>query len=436
MKLGLSNINKIRQADINLNGLTVIAGTNDSGKSTIGKILFSIIKALDNCKDNSRLIDDTIGKKLRSLYTNLSQFDDLYHTSLKSIIFSISYRNVLRELRDKNTKNSVLSRLSRLKGQLEQTDIKPFHRAVVNNLVSEIQELATEEAAPNGILKREMQAILEAEFVNSVCTHHTSSSRIFFSDESGNENLQVTIQDNLIKEIEGGTGCFLEDVTLVESPLYLHLIDILSTARTFNELKSMDKRLLGIRPLVNYHIKDMAEKLASFKYVGMHTLFQESTDSDEINHITGGYFSFDEDNNNIYWIKGEEKYQVVNVASGIKSFGVMQILKAVNAINERKVLIWDEPENHLHPEWQIRLAALLMEQAKAGVPVLLTSHSPYFIQAIRYFADKMHMNSFVSYYMTDEQKDGTCVLSDCTDDLNKIFFKLAQPLNDIINLGL
>ena len=41
-----------------------------------------------------------------------------------------------------------------------------------------------------------------------------------------------------------------------------------------------------------------------------------------------------------------------------------------------------------------------------------------------------------SYYMTDEQKDGTCVLSDCTDDLNKIFFKLAQPLNDIINLGL
>ena len=109
----------------------------------------------------------------------------------------------------------------------------------------------------------------------------------------------------------------------------------------------------------------------------------------------------------------------------------MQILKAVNAINERKVLIWDEPENHLHPEWQIRLAALLMEQAKAGVPVLLTSHSPYFIQAIRYFADKMHMNS-----LTDEQKDGTCVLSDCTDDLNKIFFKLAQPLNDIINLGL
>ena len=44
MKLGLSNINKIRQADINLNGLTVIAGTNDSGKSTIGKmILFRLV---------------------------------------------------------------------------------------------------------------------------------------------------------------------------------------------------------------------------------------------------------------------------------------------------------------------------------------------------------------------------------------------------------
>ena len=46
MKVELKNINKIRNASIELNSLTVIAGANDSGKSTVGKVLFSTIKAL------------------------------------------------------------------------------------------------------------------------------------------------------------------------------------------------------------------------------------------------------------------------------------------------------------------------------------------------------------------------------------------------------
>lgn len=53
MRLILENINKIKKADIELNGLTVIAGTNDSGKSTVGRVLFSVIKALINGLNNN-----------------------------------------------------------------------------------------------------------------------------------------------------------------------------------------------------------------------------------------------------------------------------------------------------------------------------------------------------------------------------------------------
>ena len=48
MQFKLTNINKIKNATIELNGLTIIAGVNDSGKSTIGKMLFALTKAIGN----------------------------------------------------------------------------------------------------------------------------------------------------------------------------------------------------------------------------------------------------------------------------------------------------------------------------------------------------------------------------------------------------
>lgn len=432
MRLSLSNINKIGKADIKINGLTLIAGTNDSGKSTVGKMLFSIIKALTNSKDSSKSIDDTINTKVKALYRSLSDFDMLYGTSLKKDIFGRNPSIQIARLIKAQSK-VVFEILSRISAAMEEAEIKPLHKAVVNNLISELLVLMKESGTHEGMLKRELQAILKAEFMNSVCTYDTEQSTIVFSDESGSKELSVSLSDNNIKEVRGGNGCFFDDITLIESPLYLHIIDALSSARTFNE----EERgvLASFKPLVNYHIKDFAKKLESFKYSIMDSLFSFD-ETEYMNNITGGCFSFDQDSKNILWIKDDKKFQVVNVASGIKSFGVMQMLKGVESINERKILIWDEPENHLHPEWQIRLAAMLVEEASKGIPILVTSHSPYFIQAIRYYSNKMKMEKFVNYYMADEQENGTCIMNDYTEDLNKIFFKLAQPMNDIINMGL
>lgn len=42
MKLRLKNVGKIREANIKFDGITVIAGENNTGKSTVGKMLFCI----------------------------------------------------------------------------------------------------------------------------------------------------------------------------------------------------------------------------------------------------------------------------------------------------------------------------------------------------------------------------------------------------------
>lgn len=45
MKLSLKNIGKLKNAEIEINGITIIAGENDTGKSTISKSLYSIFNA-------------------------------------------------------------------------------------------------------------------------------------------------------------------------------------------------------------------------------------------------------------------------------------------------------------------------------------------------------------------------------------------------------
>ena len=42
MKLSIKNVGKLKEADVEINGITVIAGENNTGKSTVSKTLFII----------------------------------------------------------------------------------------------------------------------------------------------------------------------------------------------------------------------------------------------------------------------------------------------------------------------------------------------------------------------------------------------------------
>lgn len=52
MEIKVNNIGIVKESRILLNGLTVITGKNNSGKTTIGKALYSTVNALSNIKNN------------------------------------------------------------------------------------------------------------------------------------------------------------------------------------------------------------------------------------------------------------------------------------------------------------------------------------------------------------------------------------------------
>ena len=90
MKLVLKNIGKVQNATVEINGITVIAGENDTGKSTVGKALFSVFNSLYN-------IDEKItAERERSVFNQLqamsreAPFDDYIHINPSELIKEIN----------------------------------------------------------------------------------------------------------------------------------------------------------------------------------------------------------------------------------------------------------------------------------------------------------------------------------------------------------
>ena len=54
MEISIKNIGKVKEANIKIDGITVIARENDTGKSTISKALFTMFNSFYNINDKEK----------------------------------------------------------------------------------------------------------------------------------------------------------------------------------------------------------------------------------------------------------------------------------------------------------------------------------------------------------------------------------------------
>jgi predicted ATPase len=108
MKLNIENFAKIKNANINFNGITVIAGENNTGKSTVGKIMFSLFNSF-NC------MDEKIKKQINfSLINQLLRTTNIEFERL-DVLESISKELIKADLSDgKHSIENTLKNYSRI----------------------------------------------------------------------------------------------------------------------------------------------------------------------------------------------------------------------------------------------------------------------------------------------------------------------------------
>jgi predicted ATPase len=90
-------------------------------------------------------------------------------------------------------------------------------------------------------------------------------------------------------------------------------------------------------------------------------------------------------------------------------------------VAKNTVLIFDEPENHLHPIWQLKLAQMLLKLVEKGVYVMVSSHSPYLIEALKRDADRAKLTDQARFCLAKNR-----TIED-KDSLSEIFEVLAAP---------
>ena len=110
---------------------------------------------------------------------------------------------------------------------------------------------------------------------------------------------------------------------------------------------------------------------------------------------------------------------------------LIERLLSMGLLSSDSIIIFDEPEINLHPEWQLLYAQIVVIlQQVYDIKILLTTHSPYFLKAIKMYAQKDGIMDKCKFYSA-ENIDGNSKMKDVTENTNILFQTLAEPLREL-----
>lgn len=418
MKLHLENIGLIQDATIEMQGITVIAGENGTGKSTVGKALYAIFNSFYEVQEQIRK------ERFQSIENIIQIMYNFYSPRNEKIVNIHGYSVKLLNNRDKYAESP-----EKLKKDLKvMLDIDPdrsglkIDQSRMDDFVGRIVESLkiSDEAILNSLIARK----LDIEFNNQLLN--------VFAEDRGkivlnvqNEKLDIEIEQEKICANRLDFGLHTEAI-YIDDPFVLDNMDIRLHRRPSRRF--MDHRDQLIRKLLyeNEHTSVVDEIVVENRFQKIYNKLQNVCNGRMIRQKSGEVE---------YQPKNTEKsISVKNLSTGLKTFVILKTLLLNGTIEENGMIILDEPEIHLHPAWQLQFAELIVLLSKEfGVNVLLNTHSPYFLRAIQVYSAKYEMADKCKYYMSELVDDKKASIFDVSDDVDKIFEKLAQPLQVLEN---
>ena len=333
MKLVLKNIGKVQNATVEINGITVIAGENDTGKSTVGKALFSVFNSFYNI--DRKIMSERANSIDNQLFALSGDFTPEwfvvtdYSEATKEIIAIGKQKKSEEELR--GIVSGIISEYCEKKLNMPSQDVlNDCTERVIKSLLIPDEE----------ILKNVLQKNIDAEFCGQV-------GNIFFKEESliqlavRNENVEIRFLNNkivdVINPIRFGTETIYMDDPFVVDELSGYTLQSWPRMQIYPDHRSHLKKCLN-SVSSNHNVVD--EIVANKKLEQIYQKISMVCEGDVVKEKLGS----------VGYHIGTYRLEVKNMSTGLKTFAILKRLLTNGCIEMNGTIILDEPEIHLHPE--------------------------------------------------------------------------------------
>lgn len=418
MKLSVKNFAKIKEADIAVDGITVIAGDNNTGKSTIGKVIFSIFNSLSNIEDKIlheriRVIENA---NRSILLNNIDWVEDSRTKAVRNISGILKrISNGVRELISDEIDVSVESIRAIVVESIQLWQSSRLPEELIDEIVESTNEIL---CLPEKTIVEEVIT----SFFNDIF-HSQINSLALGNDLEAILNLEIKGKvDEIIFE-SNECKSYVDEINIIHKAIYIDnpfVIDELSKHNNLSTMNNMLKFLLIDKYKENTLDGIIETVLAKEKLSEIYEKLQTIVNG---NVILGQDAEF--------YLENKEYEKPIcfhNLSTGLKSFVILKMLIEKGCLKDKDVLILDEPEIHLHPQWQVIYAEMIvLLQKQFDLSVIVTTHSPYFVDAINLFSYKYGIDKKVNYYVS-AMENNYVELKCVTDNIEEIYKKMSSPI--------
>lgn len=456
MEFSVRGIGIIKEADIKIDGLTVIAGSNNSGKTTVGRALYSVINAVENLEekqdmDQSAAIVDRISKILRLYRSLLNEYEyrmlgcseernrfitsilDLDHMPIreKTDYYIMLLYQFCDAIREDVLLDYLIGDMKKVPSEFYEEDEKAFcakWEKIKPKALAECQKARDFVNSFHGQNRKDFackmaERTLQVEFMNQIQSIGQSDNEQYSIIKLRNQEenlfeLYISADNIDIEKSEFQNGYFdsvyfIDDPYVIEDPHVYRFIEPRKRTDSYVQSRIVNHRQ-DMRRLMR---KPEGDKKIS------ETLYQEKQLEKvmkQINEIVPGMVS-----RGTYYTS-EMKIKVGNLATGFKIFSIIKKILTENDLSDKTLLILDEPESHLHPEWINRLAEVIVLLVKeCNITVLLTTHSPNFLLAVDALMRKYDIRDKCHFYQTEQEEDHRVKYIERTDSLDDVYADFA-----------
>lgn len=456
MNIHLKNIGIIRDSQICLDGLTVITGKNSSGKTTVGKVLYALIDATNNINLKSELDKKYyVNKKMDDVRVTLSfirrgvdrfflnNVDSNFGKLFSSEIYNENYARMLYdELLKFDVENFVndgvfkesYSRMGfRTQDKQKISDIitDSVKRAIL--ILDHLFETLERDPELVNYTRESINQTLNVEFSEQIQPINNPECQSYielYDDDYSYLKLKI-VNNKIVNEKE---PIFIESpynrVFFVDDPF---ILDKPTVSHQFNRNDENTESVLNTQRILTHNIA-LAKILRAKKST---TVFEDSILSNEladiekqIDEAIPGTVEFNDDGD--FYVQNNKKLKFSNLATGSKVFSIVKTLLKKGLIDKNTLLILDEPESHLHPNWQnIFAEVIVLLVAKLDVNVLLTTHSSNFMLAIDAYMRKHGINNKCNFYQTEHFNDGFVNYKCVNDDMGEIYGDFMEYFSQV-----